>query len=99
MRYSTTYDATIILDTDEGYVECPAKFDIEGEECPAIEYSSGQSRGNENFAKAELISAILGNLELDRGQCVAATGAEHIAWQEARVAEQYLEAISMGDAA
>ena len=99
MRYSTTYDATITLDNGEGCVECPAQFDIEGEECPAIEYSSGQSRGNENLAKAELISAMLGDLKLDRNQCAAATGADHVAWQEAQVAEQYLEDVSMGDAA
>ena len=99
MRLSTTYDATITLDNGEGCVECPAEFDIEGDEYSAEQHSWGWSRGNENLAKAELISAMLGNLKLDRGQCVSATGAEHVAWQENRVAEQYLQAISVGDAA
>ena len=99
MRYSTTYNATITLDNGEGCVECPAQFDIEGEEYSAEQHSWGQSRGNENLAKAELISAMLGDLKLDRNQCAAATGADHVAWQEAQVAEQYLQAMSMGDAA
>ena len=99
MRDSTTYQSTICLDTNEGYVECPATFDIESTQYAAEPYSWGQSRGTESEAKAELLTATFGGLTLDRSQCETITGAEHLSNQEKQVAEQYLEAVSMGDAA
>ena len=100
MSESTTYQSTICLDTDEGCVEdCPAKFAIEVTTSKAEPYSWGQSRGAETDARAKLISITFGNLTLDKSQCEAITGEKHIAEQEERVAEQYLEDLSMGDAA
>ena len=99
MRDSTTYPSTIFLDTTEGYCECPAIFDVESNTYFAEPYSWGQSRGTETEAKAELMTATFGGLTLDRSQCAAITGAEHLSSQEKQVAERYLEAVSMGDAA
>lgn len=99
MSESTTYESTICLDTGDVCGVHPAIFTIEVEVCPAESHPDGPSHGTEIYSKAKLLRAQLGGLELDRDMCIAAIGAEKIYEQEEKVAEQYLEALSMGDAA
>ena len=96
-RISATWEGVICLDTDEGYVECPAKFDIEGEEYPAEPYSWGGSRGTELEIGAELISAQFGGLKLDRYMVEAITGAAHLMSQEDDMVDQFADAYRAGD--
>ena len=98
-RISSSWTGFIVLNTEQGYVECPAKFDIEGEEYPAEPYSWGGSRGMELEIGAELISAQLGGLTLDRDMVEAITGKDDLASQENSIANKYAEAFRMGDAA
>lgn len=97
-RISTTWDGIVILDTPQGYLECPATYDIEGEEFPAEGNSWGGSRGNEVDVKAELVSAILGGLALDR-RSVEKIAKGQIESQESSAAEMYVEAYAAGEAA
>ena len=98
-RISTTFQSTVTLDTDEGYAECPADFDIEGSEYPAEPYSWGEGRGQEVSVRAELTSATFGGLTLTRQQVEASTGADHLLMQEAAVSTEYAEAFRVGQAA
>ena len=90
-RISTTYTGIVILDTEEGNVECPAVFDIEGEQFFAEPYTWGASRGTELEISAELFSAQFGELKLTRNMVVKITGEEHLALQENIVVNEYVE--------
>lgn len=97
-RITSTWEGTLVLDLDEGYLECPAIFDIEGDEYPAEPTSWGTARGTEVEVKAELISAIIGGLTVDRAT-VEKIAADQIGEQENAAAEMYTEAYSAGEAA
>jgi len=98
-RISTTWMGEITLDTHEGCVECPAEFDIEGEEFDAEPYSWGQSRGKEIEVKAELLWARFGDLKLDRDMVEKITGKAHLELQEEGIADDYSNAHEAGDIA
>lgn len=90
-RVSAQYDSTVILDTPEGYVECPAVFDIEGTTGPAEPYSWGGSRGDETTMRAELVKAQFGGLTLTRDMAARITGEAHLSQQEDAIAQLYAD--------
>lgn len=90
-RITNTHAGTITLDTPEGYCECPATFDVEGERYPAEPYSWGGSRGYEVEARAELLTAQLGGLLLGRSQVEAIIGPDALRAQEDRAADMFLD--------
>ena len=98
-RISSTWQDTLTLDTEEGYVECPAEFDIEGEKYPAEPYSWGGWRGTEVEVGAELLSARFGGLALTRDMVETITGKAHLERQEDSIAQAFIEAYRMGEAA
>ncbi len=98
-RISDTTDAPLILDTEEGSLECPAAFGIEGGEYPAEPYSWGGSRGTEIEIGAELLAARFGGLTLSRDMVEAIIGKDNLRAQEDAVADAYADAVRTGGAA
>jgi len=80
MSINEKIEAEICLDTDQGYAECQAVFDMTGEE--------GRF---DIYVKAELVSAQFGGLKLDRYQVASITGADHLKDQEKKIADQFAD--------
>jgi len=90
-RISGTVKDIITIETDEGSIECPAEFDVEGEEYIAEPYSWGESRGTELELSAELVSAQFGGLALTRDMVAKIIGGSALARIEDSAASSYSE--------
>jgi hypothetical protein len=86
-RACDTYECG--MNTDAGYIEADAWFDVETEREELEPYSYGGSRGYVTTASAKLVAFPMGGLILSRGDCVLAVGEEAVAALEADAAENF----------
>lgn len=95
-RISMEWETELAIDVAQGYMECPAVFDIDCDEYPAESFSWGGSRGTEISCAAELIEVQLGATKLPRDTIEAIVGREPLLSQEDKAAELFMEKYKEG---